>query len=95
MPDIYDLGRQFQRELLQHERAAASEMVHYYGAIWQSIDRQIRELTKSYYADPERPANWLYRYDRLSTLRAQAVATTLCCRTGAIACRAVDPDGLG
>lgn len=71
MPTIYEQGRAFQRELLRHERAAASEMVHYYGNIWQSLDRQIKELAKSYYADPERSTQWLYRYDRLSTLRAQ------------------------
>ncbi|GAP14887.1 phage Mu protein F like protein [Longilinea arvoryzae] len=74
MPTIYEQGRAFQRELLQHERAAASEMVRYYGNIWRSLNDQIQTLVQSYYADPEHPANWLYRYDRLNTLRAQTEA---------------------
>ena len=74
MPTIYDLGRQYQRELLLHERSAASEMVRYYGNIWQSLNAQIQELAKAYYADPERSSQWLYRYNRLSTLRGQAEA---------------------
>ena len=72
MPSIYGLGRQFQQQLLQHERAAASEMVRYYGTIWRTLNDQIQELAKAYYADPERSAQWLYRYERLATLRAQA-----------------------
>ncbi len=74
MSSIYGLGRQFQQQLLQHERAAASEMVRYYGTIWQSLNAQIQELAKAYYADPERSAQWLYRYERLATLRSQTEA---------------------
>ncbi len=74
MPTIYEQGRAFQRELLQHERAAASEMVRYYGNLWRTLNVQIQALAQSYYADPERPTNWLYRYDRLNSLRAQAEA---------------------
>lgn len=64
-------ARAFRAELLRHERAAASEMVRYYGNIWQNLDRKITAVVEAYYADPTRSTSWLYRLDRLTSLRSQ------------------------
>lgn len=72
--NIYQQARAFQRMLLTRERSAASEMVRYYGRIWQGLNDQILNLCRQYYADPEANVDWLYKYDRLNGLRAQAEA---------------------
>lgn len=71
---IYDLAAAFRKAQLNNERAAAVELVHRYGDIWQNIDRRIRDLTRLYYEEIEAgripPSGWLSRMERLQSLRA-------------------------
>lgn len=73
--DLERATRDFRRRLLRQERRAASEMVRYYGQAWRKINTEIRELTRRYYAALDKgeiaPRDWLYRTQRLQSLRSQ------------------------
>lgn len=70
--EVYEIADRFRRDLLQRERAAASRMVHEYGAIWKQINGRIRELSREYYSGEGKNAHvWLNEFDRLRILRSQ------------------------
>jgi SPP1 gp7 family putative phage head morphogenesis protein len=72
MPDVYATALQFRAHLLRRERAAASEMVRYYGAAYQRVQGQIAALLASAArARGEFSPSWAYREGRLEALRAQ------------------------
>ena len=80
MPDS-DLERavkEFRRDLLARERAAASQMVRQYGEAWKRIQGQIEALTRRYYAAVARgeatSTFWLYEFERLQKIRRQVEA---------------------
>jgi hypothetical protein len=73
MPDIYDLADEFRKALLARERAAASEMVRYYGAVWGRlsvlIDDALAEFDRS--GGQATGPGWTLKYERLRALRSQ------------------------
>lgn len=68
---LFRTASKFRRDVILRERAAASEMVRFYGGIWKTLNQQIIDLTSAYYADPGKSAAWLFKYNRLAGLRAQ------------------------
>ena len=74
MADIFRVADKFRRQMLRRERAAATEMVQYYGAIWKRIRAQIIALTKQYYEAEAPGTAWLYQLERLQTLQRQVEA---------------------
>lgn len=69
---IFDAADRFRGDLLRRERRAASELVRYYGRIWQEINRQISKMIRDYYNTPDTEReSWLYQMQRLQALRAQ------------------------
>lgn len=72
---IYAIADQFRREMLRRERAAASEMVRQYGAIWQRIKIDLERLTRQYWEQVQNgedvPISWLFEANRLQTLQQQ------------------------
>lgn len=74
-PDIYDIADDFRRAMLARERAAASEMVHYYGEVWKRILIRLDALDAEYRAIKESggkvSGSWIYEWNRLKSLRGQ------------------------
>jgi SPP1 gp7 family putative phage head morphogenesis protein len=68
---LFRTASRFRRDVILRERAAASEMVRFYGGIWKVLNQQIIDLTSAYYADPDKSSAWLFKYNRLAGLRAQ------------------------
>jgi len=69
---IFDAADRLREGLLRRERRAASELVRYYGRIWQEINRQISKMVRNYYNTPDTEReSWLYQMQRLQALRAQ------------------------
>jgi len=64
--------------MLRRERAAASEMVRQYGAIWQRIKTDLNRLTAQYWervqAGEDVPISWLLEANRLQALQRQVEA---------------------
>jgi len=72
MAGIFDAADRYREDLLRRERRAASELVRYYGRIWQEINRQISKMVRDYYNTPDTEReSWLYQMQRLQALRAQ------------------------
>ncbi len=73
--EIYAVAERFRQELLRRERAAASEMVRQYGAIWRQIKARTEELMRQYYeaqaAGGAPAASWLFESRRLQDLQLQ------------------------
>lgn len=72
---IYTVANRFKRDLLLRERAAASELVHYYGEIWSALNDRIQTLARQYYqaaGDGEDISqHWLLEFEQLQDLRTQ------------------------
>ena len=77
-PDIIRVNKQFQADLLQRERAAASQMVRFYGESWQRIRHSLDDLTAKIEAakaqGKEIGPSWLFQENRLKLLQAQTEA---------------------
>lgn len=74
-PTILMLVDRFRRELMQMERAAATEMVRTYGQVWKRIKAQLDDLTAQ--IETARAAgetvspSWLFERQRLQSLQRQ------------------------
>lgn len=72
---IYTVADRFKRELLFRERAASSELVHYYGEVWGVLNDRIQALARQYYEAMTigeiPPQVWLMEFERLQALRTQ------------------------
>ncbi|MBI4496841.1 MAG: minor capsid protein [Chloroflexi bacterium] len=77
-PDVYDLADEFRRQLLQGERAAATELVRAYGQAWQHIRGRLDALAQQIAAARARgeevSLSWLFQQERLQTLQRQVEA---------------------
>lgn len=75
---IFEIAGRFRRELLRRERAAASEMVRYYGDVWRRIREQVddlsRKIREAREAGEDVSPAWLFQQRRLESLRAQVEA---------------------
>jgi SPP1 gp7 family putative phage head morphogenesis protein len=80
MPDIYDLGQEFKRELLQKERTAALRLVSAYGTAYarlaKQLDRLLAQIADARAKGETIDAGWLYRQERYFTLLNQ-IATEM------------------
>lgn len=78
MPSLAQAALRFRAEILAHEEAAASRMVQVYGQAWTAIQYDLDTLQQQ--AQEARDAGrevgpgWLYREQRLTTLRGQVEA---------------------
>ncbi len=72
---IYTIAERHRRELLAGERAAATEMVRYYGATWQrlkvSLDGLLERIEQARKAGARVSPAWLYQEERYRALMAQ------------------------
>jgi len=78
VPDIYGIAAEFRRQLLEHDRAVARELIDYYGGVYRRLQQQTDSLMRQIADARERgeevsPA-WLYRAERLRLLQDQVQA---------------------
>lgn len=75
MPAIYEVARQFRRELLAQEQSAAARMITAYGTAWQRLQGEINALNQriraARLAGETVNAGWLYRKGRIESLLEQ------------------------
>lgn len=76
MPSALETAaNRFRRELLDQERAAASQMVRAYGESWQAVRARIealqRQIAETEAAGETVNAAWLFQRDRAQSLQAQ------------------------
>lgn len=73
MPDIFQLSKQFNEELLRLERKAASAMVRAYAITWHEIQKELltltTKLTNARAAGAVIPSSWVYREQRLQRIQ--------------------------
>ncbi len=76
--DIFEIADQHRRALLEHERKAASEMVHAYGEAWKRIKAQsddlLRKIAEARAAGQDVNQSWLFQAERLRILQQQTEA---------------------
>lgn len=75
MPDIYDIAKEFKRNLRMHEQAASDAMTSAYGEAWQRIKADLDVLTRQI-ADAQKSGSpvtvsWLFKEERLQSLLRQ------------------------
>lgn len=75
MPNVFEVANGFREERLASERKAATALLNAYGDAWQRIkallDKLTGEIKQLEDAGGTVSQAWLYRYDRLKTLRSQ------------------------
>lgn len=70
---VQDLIDDFRRQIIARERAAATEMVRRYGAIWQDIKGRLDDLLREYQKSGGQAtgARWFREFGRLQSLQHQ------------------------
>lgn len=75
---IHAVVERHRRELLRMERAAASEMVQQYGAIWTRLNAEIQQVVAQYQSAAAENAEispaWVFEFNRLQNLQRQVEA---------------------
>jgi len=65
MADIYDIAADFRRQLLDHDKTVARELIDYYGEVYrhlrQQIDFLLQQIADARAAGEEVSPAWLFQ----------------------------------